>query len=472
MADLAKPSNDEAERRAEPGPGAAPSPAPLAPAPAAAAVEPLNLVRLMRGPLLFALLAAFVFLGGFGTWAALVPLSSAAIAPGVVSPDGNRRTVQHLEGGIVREILVAEGDRVQVGDPVVVLEDVASRVERDLRESRLNVYRALEARLVAELAGLDELVFPEELVAMAEDDLELATAIEDQRRQFDLRVATLANREEIMRARIAQLRQEIAGRGAQIEALERQSELIDQEITSVETLVRQGLERMPRLLSLERAEAEIAGEIGENQSAIARAEQAIGETDLQIIDLRSNQRQEGAEMLVSVRNEMAEVREELLREEDALDRTIIRAPVAGTVVNLRIFTEGGVIRAGDPILDIVPEDEELIIDARVSPTDIDVVRAGLPAQIHLTAYVQRNLPRLEGEVRTVSADRLTDPQTGESYFQAIVEVPAEALDALGSDVELTPGMPVDVMIATGDHTVLTYLLAPVDRILARTFREQ
>lgn len=472
MVDLAKPSNDEAEREATDTPASAPAAAPASAPGAGATPEPLDLGRMMRGPLLFALIVAGLFLGGFGAWAALVPLSSAAIAPGVVSPDGNRRTVQHLEGGIVREILVAEGDRVQVGDPVVVLEDVASRVERDLRERRRNVYRALEARLVAELAGLDELVFPDDLMALAHDDLEVATAIEDQRRQFELRVATLANREEIMRARVAQLQQEIAGRSAQIEALERQSDLIGQEIASVDSLVRQGLERMPRLLSLERAEAEIAGEIGENRSAIARAEQAIGETELQIIDLRSNQRQEGAEMLSTVRSQMAEVREELLREEDALDRTVIRAPVAGTVVNLRIFTQGGVIRAGDPILDIVPEDEELIIDARVSPTDIDVVRAGLPAQIHLTAYVQRNLPRLEGEVRTVSADRLTDPQTGESYFQAIVEVPAEALEALGSDVELTPGMPVDVMIATGDHTVLTYLLAPVDRILARTFREQ
>ena len=439
---------------------------------AKAATRPLTLRGLVMGPILAGVLIVVVFLGGFGAWASLAPLSSAAIATGIVSPDGNRRTVQHLEGGIVREILVTEGDQVAVGDPVVILEDVASRAERNMRESRLHVYRTLEARLVTELEGAETLELPDDLLVLAETDIVVRTAIEDQHRQFEVRRETLVNRRDILGARIGQLREEIGGHQAQITALERQLELIDREIADVESLVARGLERMPRLLSLQREQAEIAGDIGANQAAIAQAEQSIGETELQIMDLETNRREENAEALAGVRAEITTIFEELSRHEDALQRTVIRAPVPGTVVNLRIFTEGGVIGPGNPILDIVPEDEELIIEARVSPTDIDVVSAGLPAEIYLTAFTQRHLPRLIGEVRTVSADSLTDQNTGEPYYRAVVEVPGEELAALDEDIVLTPGMPVEVMIATGAHTVLTYLMAPVERSLNRTFREE
>ena len=433
---------------------------------------PIRLGRSVIGPTVFAILIVAVFLGGFGAWAALAPLSSAAIATGVVSPDGNRRTIQHLEGGIIREILVSEGDVVLLDDPVMVLEDVTSRAERDMRESRLHVFRTLEARLETELLDGNALVFPDDLIALGADDPVVARAIDDQRRQFQVRNGAMENRQQILEARVAQLQEEIAGREAQIVSQERQLELIEREIADVESLVSRGLERMPRLLSLQRTEAEIAGDIGENQAAIAQAEQAIGETQLQMIELVSSRREENAESLASVRAEMTTISEELRSYQDALQRTVIRSPVQGTVVNLRFHTVGGVIRPGDPVVDIVPDNEELIVDARVSPIDIDVVHAGLPAEIHLTAYSQRNLPRLTGEVRTVSADRLTDQATGEPYYQAIVEVPAADVQALGEDIALTPGMPVDVMIATGDHTVLTYLMAPIERSLARTFREE
>ena len=436
------------------------------------AARPLTLGRLVMAPIVAGTLIVVVFLGGFGAWASLAPLSSAAIATGIVSPDGSRRTVQHLEGGIVREILVTEGDQVAVGDPVVILQDVVSRAERNMRESRLHVYRTMESRLVAELNGADTLELPDRLLTLAETDIVVRTAIEDQHRQFEVRQETLVNRREILGARIGQLREEIGGHEAQIAALGRQLELIDREIADVQSLVTRGLERMPRLLSLQREQAEIAGDIGANQAAIAQAEQSIGETELQIMDLETNRREENAEALSGVRAEITTIEEELARHEDALQRTVIRAPVPGIVVNLRIFTEGGVIGPGNPILDIVPEDEELIIEARVSPTDIDVVGAGLPAEIYLTAFTQRHLPRLIGTVRTVSADSLTDQNTGETYYRAVVEVPADELDALDEDIVLTPGMPVEVMIATGAHTVLTYLMAPVERSLNRTFREE
>ena len=268
---------------------------------------PIRLGRSVIGPTVFAILIVAVFLGGFGAWAALAPLSSAAIATGVVSPDGNRRTIQHLEGGIIREILVSEGDVVLLDDPVMVLEDVTSRAERDMRESRLHVFRTLEARLETELLDGNALVFPDDLIALGADDPVVARAIDDQRRQFQVRNGAMENRQQILEARVAQLQEEIAGREAQIVSQERQLELIEREIADVESLVSRGLERMPRLLSLQRTEAEIAGDIGENQAAIAQAEQAIGETQLQMIELVSSRREENAESLASVRAEMTTI---------------------------------------------------------------------------------------------------------------------------------------------------------------------
>lgn len=446
--------------------------APAQPMPGPSQPAPLSLSRLVRGPRLAGLAVILVFLGGFGGWASMAPLSSAAVAPGIVSPDGQRRTVQHLEGGIIQEILVRDGDVVGIGERLLVLEDVAVRSERDIRESRLNGLLAVEARLVAELTLAEAIAFPADLLARAETDAELAAALDDQRTHFETRAAAFVSRADILEARIAQLHEEIAGLEVQIDSQVRQLNLIDREIAGVGQLVDQGLERLPRLLSLQRMQAEIEGEIGANRSTIARAEQAIGETGLQILDLEANRREEAAGSLANIRAEIATIGEELRAREDVLARTMVTAPVAGTVVGLQFHTVGGVVRPGETILDIVPADEELIIDARLSPTDIDVVAPGLEAEVHLLAYAQRDMARLTGRVRDVSADRLVDEATGEAYFRARIEVLPEALDSLGDDIVLTPGMPADVLITTGERSMLDYILSPIERSLSRAFREQ
>ena len=428
--------------------------------------------RQCRSPIIIGTVILALFFGGFGGWAALAPLASAAVASGIVGPDGNRRTVQHLEGGIIREILVTDGDMVTVGQPLLVLEDIAARAARDQGETRWFTMRALEARLMAELDEADAIANPADLLERAETDPRVAAALRDQEVHFQTRRESMASRVAILRARIAQLREEIAGLEAQIVSLDRQIELIDQEVVNVQILVDQGLERMPRLLSLQRNQAELDGSRAGNRSAIARAEQAIGETELQILDQQSQQREDIASNLANVRAEIASIEEQLLASQDVLARTVIVAPVAGIVVNLQFHTAGGVIGPGSPILDIVPSDEDLIIEARVSPVDIDVVRAGLNAEVHLTAYSQRNLPRLTGVVRTVSADRLTDEATGEPYYLARVEVAGEELASLGDDIDLLPGMPAEVMIATGDRTVIDYLLSPIEDTFRRAFREE
>ncbi len=428
------------------------------------------LKRATRWPVILGAGLMLVWFGGFGGWAALAPLASAAIAPGVVSPDGNRRTVQHLEGGIIEAILVREGAVVEAGQPLVILDEIGARAVRD----RLRVERwallALQARLIAERDRADRVMFPESMLADAEDP-RVSEIMADQTGQFAQRRQAREGQRSILRQRIAQLVEEIHGLEAEIRSQATQFDLIGQEIASVEHLVGRGLERMPRLLALQRAQAEIEGTRASNQAAIARARQAIGEAELQILMIDSNHLSEVAEALGAARGELLGLEERLRASDDILRRTAILAPVAGTVVELRYHTAGGVIGPGQAILDIVPVDDDLLIDAEVSPTDIDVVRPGLPAQIHLTAYRQRTLPRIDGRVHDVSADRLTDEHTGRPYYRARIEVDRASLRAIAPDIDLLPGMPAEVLILSGERTTLAYLLDPLFNGLRRSLRE-
>lgn len=429
------------------------------------------LMHELRSPIRASVLVIGLFFGGLGWWAASAPLAGAAIAPGVVSPDGSRRTVQHLEGGIIREIRVQDGSVVRAGDPLIVLEDVQARAGFDMLQTRLYTLAAIQARLRAEQAYAGSVRFPDWLVQAPQGDATALEAMVAQRALLDARAKALADRKDILRRRIEQLRQEIAGLEAQIRADSRQIDLIDQEIEGVEELYRKGLERKSRLLALKRGRADIEGNRAERQARIARAEQAIGETELQIIAQDTAHLEAVNEEASRVQVELAEVEQRLAASRDVLERTLITAPTDGTVLGLRFRTPGGVVRPGEPVLELVPRDEELLVDARVSPMDIDIVRAGLPAQVVLPAFQQRHMPRLEGRVRDVSADAITDPQSGERFFEARIEIDRARLAALAPEVQLTPGMPAEVYITTGEHTVLDYLLSPFYDSLRRAFRE-
>lgn len=433
--------------------------------------KPAPPLRTVTWPTVFVgLLIILVFFVGLGSWAATAPLASAALAPGVVSPDGSRRTVQHLEGGIIAEMLVDDGSEVEAGDPLLVLAEVQSRASFDMLIGETRTLMAIQARLLAEITGAEALRFPDELRAAAEDP-SVADIMEAQSDLFSSRTQTFEGRQAILGQRVNQLRAEMQGLENHIVSQERQLDLIDQEIVGVQQLVDQGLERLPRLLALQRAQAEIEGEMARNTAAIARAEQSIGETELQMMTVGTQRLDELNERLTEVRSQLAELEERRRASEDVLSRTVITAPVSGTVVNMHFHTVGGVIGPGEPILDIVPRDEDMLIDARVSPVDIDVVHRGLQAQVVLSAYKQRNLPRIQGTVRSVSADSLVDEQTGQPYFLARIEVPQEELDGLAEDIQLSPGMPAEVMIMTGERTALQYLYEPVSDTFRRSFRE-
>lgn len=429
----------------------------------------LPLSRVVRGPKLMGYAAILLFFGGFGAWAAIAPLASAAIAPGVVSPDGNRKTVEHLEGGIVREIHVREGDQVHAGQILVTLEDVRARAEFEELRERLVHLVTLEARLLAEQAGADSIASLSALDGV--DPAVIEPAMTAQRRLFESRRATLEGREQILAQRIGQLEAEIDGLHEVIAAQDEQLALIGQEIEGVQTLYEKGLSRLPQLLELKRAQADVRADRASNRAQIARHQRAIGETRLQLLTMREQLQEQVAEELSQVRTDLAAVRSQLPSREDVLTRTVVTAPLAGTVMNVRVTTTTGVVEPGEPLLDLVPDAAQLVIDARVKPTDMDTVHAGQGARVLFPAYGQRNLPQIFGQLRSVSADRMADERTGEPYFLAKVEIAPAELARVAPDVALSPGMPADVMILTGERTLLDYLVRPFVESVTKSFRE-
>lgn len=431
-------------------------------------VEAASLAELTRRPRALGYIAVLVLLGGFGGWALSAPLASAALAPGVVSPDGSRKTLQHFEGGIIQAIHVREGDAVVAGQPLVTLEDTQARARyEELRERYVHLLAA-EARLIAEQTGMGEVELPANLTTLGSS--ETRRAIVGQADLLRSRRATLEGRERILGQRVKQLEEEIAGLREMVAARDTQLALIAQEIVGVQELYEKGLERLPRLLELQRAQANIRAEQAENRAQMARNKQQIGETEMQLLTMRQEDKERVNEELTTVRTTLAELRSQLPSRVDVLSRTVIQAPISGIVMNLQITTNSGVVTSGQPILDIVPAEAKLIIDAKVKPIDTDAVRPGMKARILLPAYRQRNLPQIYGTLRSISADRLIEDRSGEAYFLAKVEVDSAELARL-ADVRLSPGMPAEVMVLTGEHTLLDYLLRPLLDSVTKSFRE-
>lgn len=421
--------------------------------------SPDVLAATIRTPRSLGLWATTLFILVFGGWSVLAPLASAALAPGVISPDGRRKTIQHLEGGIIRSIHVREGDAVKAGDPLVTLADTkAKALDAEVRERLLHAL-AMEARLEAERVEAAEISFQE--ILLRGGSKELQQIMNGQRQLFLSRRAAHDGRAQILEARIRQLEEQNAGLKEVIAAEDQQLALIEEEISTAKELLEKGLERKPRVLALRREHANIAAMKAANRAKIAENAQAIGETRLQLLTTTEDRQEKIASELAEIRRVLAELKGQLPSREDILERTVIRAPIAGRVMDLRVTTESGVVNPGQPLLDIVPDSAELVIDARVRPTDIERVSPGMPARVVLTAYRQRNLPQIHGRLRSISADALADERTGASYFLAKVEVAPEELAALDGEVQLLPGMPAEVMLMDGEQSLFTYLLAPI-----------
>jgi HlyD family secretion protein len=416
----------------------------------------------------FVIIAALV--GTFGYWSWAAPLSSAAISSGQVMAAGNRRIVQHLEGGIVREFLVQDGAAVESGQVLLRLDDAQSGAQAALLRTQWDAMRALDARLSAELAEAPAITFPSDLVA-GRDDPRLAETIASQERLFISRRRAQEGQLSIFRQRIAQLNAEIKGLDGVVTGFQSQATLLSREAKDVEGLVEQGYVPRPRLLALQRELARVTGERERTAGQIARSRQTIGETELQMTQLRNSFRNEVTTEQRDTRQRMAETDERMRAAADVQQRREVTAPVAGIVTNLRFHTVGGVVRPGDALLDIVPRNEALVIEARVATTDIDIVTVGQQADVRLTAFRQRVVPLLRGRVTYVAADITAgERQDIPPYYRATVEIDPGQL-ALVPGVTLTPGMPAEVMIHAGERTLAEYLIDPIRDSFRRAFRE-
>lgn len=422
-----------------------------------------------RGTILFGFAAISVFFGAFAAWSALAPLSEAAIAPGMIKVEGTRRTIQHLEGGIVREILVRDGDRVRAGQVLVRLDDIRAGADFETLRSQRWSFLAQDARLTAELEDLRQPRFADDLLASNEP--RALDAMAGQRAVFEARRASLTGQIAVQEARIGQQEAIIAGVTGQQRAQRQQLSLIRREEELTRGLVQQGLQRLPTLLALQRTAAALEGQGEDLQGQLDRANQVIAEARSTIASIVGQRRQEVAAEQRDIRTRLAEVEERLRAAQDVAVRRDISAPEDGTVLNLRLFNVGAVVRPGDPVMDLVPAQDRLVAEVNVQPNDIDVVHVGLQAEVRLPAFKQRLVPYLHGHVTFVAQDVTIDERTRASYYRAHILIDAEQLARL-ENVTLVPGMPVEAMIQIGERSFLRYITQPVRDSFTRAFREQ
>ena len=415
--------------------------------------------------------ALVAFLGvGLGGWASTAEISGAIIAQGSLVVDSNVKKVQHPSGGVVGEVRARDGDRVKAGDILIRLDETVTQANLAIVTKGLTELYARKARLAAERDGADTVAVPKEL-ADTIDDPNVKEALASERKLFDLRRTARRGQKDQLHQRIQQLREQISGLSAQQDAKTKEMALIEQELAGVRDLWAKNLVQLNRLTSLQREEARLEGERGQLIAAAAEAKGKIVETELQILQVDQDLSSDVAKELRETDSKIGEYVERKVTAEDQLKRTDIRAPQDGVVFQSTANTVGGVITAGDPIMLIVPEADTLLVEAKVEPKDIDQVQFGQPVVLRFSAFNMRTTPELNGTVVRIGADTTTDQRTGQSYYLVRIAMTADELSRLG-DVKLTPGMPVEAFIQTGERTMLSYLVKPLHDQLMRSFREK
>lgn len=428
--------------------------------------------RSIRGTVISGLALSVVIFGGFGTWASTAPLAAAVVSHGTFVATGKNKQVQHFEGGIIRSILVEEGDRVEKGQPLVLLDETAARTNVRRLLLRLASYRARSIRLQAMISGASTLDFGAIEVDEA-DRREADRVFEGQRNVFAAARRSLEGQVAVLGRNQESLRRRMEGSQAQYQAVERQGALIRQELAAKTILFNQGLYRRSDLFTVERAAAEaegalgrIAGELGDMRSQIARL-------DGQIAQARQEVQQNATQELQGIEADMDDMREQLLAAQSVLGRTEVRAPVSGTLVKLNYHTAGGVVESGRQIAEILPRDEKLVIETLINPTDINGVRQGQPAGVRLTSFNQRTTPQMRGLVTYVSADTVPDPRPGRmgDVYVVRVTLPEHEVERVPG-LRVGPGMPADIFVETSHRTFLNYLVKPVQDSMNRAFLER
>ena len=411
-----------------------------------------------------------LFFFGFVGWAAVAPLQSAIVAPGIVVVESHRKQIQHLEGGIVKDILVQDGQTVRAGQALVRLDDTQAATALQQIQDEQDELTAQEARLVAERDGNPVIRFPPELLVRANEP-KVAESILGEQTAFENQKASLRQQVDILNEKKAEDARAIEGFQAQIAADDTQIGLIEREADAVGKMVAKGLEPTAKLLDLERTEADISGQRGDMVQKIAQQKLDSGEDDIQIINLKSQMLEDVIKDLRDVQSKRFDLADRIQAARDVLTRTTLIAPVDGRVVDLQVHAKGAVIKPGEPVLEIIPVHDQLEIEARLRPQDADEVHVGMTAKVDLSAYKARRLPMLTGAITYVSADTLDDAHTGVSYFLARVSVDRSILRD-HPDARIIPGMPVQVEIQTGAHTALNYFLEPIRDVMHNGMREK
>jgi HlyD family secretion protein len=414
------------------------------------------------------ILLIFGILGG--GWAAFMPLAGAVVVPGNLVVQSNVKTIQHPTGGVVAEIRVRNGSRVAAGDLLVRLDATQAQASQQMVSKQLDEMRAKIARLSAERDGLSQLEIPAELAARADDET-VKALIASEQSLFKARFTARQSQKDLLQSKVAQLTEEISGFDTQVDSRAKQLELIQGELTGVQDLYDKRLVPLTRLTALQREAARLDGERGQLISSIAETKSKIGEAQLQIVRLDQDFRTDVVKDLGDAQGKEAELVERGVAARDLLDRIEIRAPTSGVIHQLAAHTIGGVVKAGDPIMEIVPDMEDLQVEARVQPQDIDHVHAGQPAFVRFSAFNQRTTPQLIGNVSYVSADTSHDQQTNAPFFTVRITLSEDERRRLAGQ-QLVPGMPAEVFMQTGSRTMMSYLFKPIVDQMRRAFVEQ
>ena len=428
-------------------------------------------VREARSLVRYGLLVLLLGLLPLAAWVALAPLASAVVAPGVVKVDLNRRPVQHAEGGIVREVHVRVGQRVAEGQTMLVLGDVAVNADMQRWDSRVRSERASMARLEAEQSGAAAVVFPADVLEAARTDAGLAELLVNERSLFAARRSALTSQVALLRDQQAKVRQEAVALRAQIERAGESLRLQGQELSANQGLLKDGFISTARVTQIEAQMADYGVKLEERRSDLARSEQKLLDTSLRIKAMENEYRQQASDQLKVTQARLAEIQQEQRKTGDAAKRQVITAPASGEVMDLKVTAPGAVIPPRETIAEIVPDNQQLIIEALVRPEDINRVQRGQAAQMRFTAFAYRTTKLVDGKVSYISADRMVDRQSNSAFYVAHIEADAPRLKEAG-DLKLLAGMPVEVYIEGEQRTVLQYLMEPLTQVVRRAGRER
>jgi HlyD family secretion protein len=414
-------------------------------------------------------IAGAFLLASIGVMAAATDMAGAIIAQGSLVVESNVKKVQHPSGGVAKTLLVEDGAHVAQGDLLILMDETVAQANLVAVTKSLWELEARRARLQAERDGDDAVVFPDGIAALS--DPAAQSIVSGERRFFQLRRDSSDGQKRQLKEQIAQLGEQINGMQQQLIAKKQQADLVANELTGVQQLWEQRLVSLSRLSALQREAANLLGERGQLTASIAQAKGKISETELKILQVDQDFRSAVAKELADIRARYAEALEKQVTAKDQTEKLEIRAPQAGIVHDLTIHTQGGVIAAGETVMSIVPEQDRLIVEARIAPQDVDQVRLSQPASLRFTSFNQRTTPEIDGDVVRIGADVSRDDKTGPGYFVVRIAIPQGEIDKLAA-THLLPGMPVEVFISTSERTLLSYLMKPLADQVHRAFREK